>query len=196
MEAQALTTEARQGTGKGAARQLRAAGMIPAVYYTRGSEPVSLAVSPKELTAALSTSHRRNRLFTITVNGESKPVIVQDLQVHPVTRDLLHVDFLGVDPTNPIERAVPLKTKGRAAGVVSGGDLRVLFRSLPVRCTPDAFPADITLDVTKLQQGESIKVADVKLPEGVTIQMPAERNVVTIAASRRRGAKGEAEAEA
>jgi large subunit ribosomal protein L25 len=196
MEAHALSTELRQETGKNAARRLRAKGLIPAVYYARGVEPVGLAVSPKELAAALSTSHRRNKLFKISVNGEDKFVVVQDLQIHPVTRQPLHVDFCGMDPSQPVDRMVPLTTTGRAAGVVAGGELRVLFRSLPVRATMDIFPDVINLDVSKLNLGDSITVQDIQLAEGVSVQMPAERNVVTVAVSRRRAAVSGEEAQA
>ena len=196
MEAHALTTEVRQDTGKGAARKLRARNLIPAVFYARGVEPVGLAVSPKELTAALSTSHRRNKLFKISINGEDQFVVVQELQVHPVTRQPLHVDFCGVDPAKPVDRLVPLTATGRAPGVVAGGELRVLFRSLPVRATMDAFPDVINLDVTKLNLGDSIKVKDIPLADGVTVQMPADRNVITVATTRRRAAAPGEEAQA
>ena len=196
MDALAISTEPRQDTGKCAARRLRANGQIPAVFYARSTDPVNLAVSPKELAAALSTSHRRNKLFKINVNGQDRFVIVQDLQVHPVTRQPLHVDFLGIDPDQPVDRMVPLTTTGRAAGVVAGGDLRVLFRALPVRATMDVFPDVISLDVTKLNTGDSIKVKDIPLAKGVAVQMPAERNVITIAASRRRAAAPGEEAQA
>lgn len=193
MEAQALTTEARQSTGKGAARQLRLQGKVPGVYYAKGVDSIPLTVSPKELSAALSTSHRRNRLISLEIGGDSKLAIVQELQVSPVSRAILHVDFVGVDLETPIARKVPFKTIGKAAGVVSGGDLRVLFRELPFLAPADKFPDVITVDVTKLQQGEGITVKDLDLEAGVVVQMPDDRNLITIAAPRTGGRGNEAD---
>merc|ERR1711916_36846 len=122
--------------------------------------------------------------------------LVQELQVHPVTRELLHADLYGLSPDTLVSRNVPFKSTGRAAGVVAGGDLRVLFRELPVRGAALSIPAEISVDVSPMQMGESIKVKDLKLPEGVTISMPPERNVLTIVASRRRAAAAATEGDA
>ena len=191
MEARALTTEPRSETGKSAARQLRAQEKIPAVFYGPNMEPVSLAVSPKELASALSTEFRRNQLLELTVAGERRHALVQELQVDPLTRAPLHVDLYSVTPDTVIERKVPFVAKGRAAGVVAGGDLRVLFRFLPVRGPASSIPADVTVDVTRMNMGDVVKVKDLSLPEEVNVLMPAERNVLAVAAGRRRAAKDE-----
>lgn len=191
METQTIETHSRGGTGKGAARQLRSQGLIPAVFYGPDADPVSLSVSPKELSAALSTQHGRNAVLSLKVGEEDQLAIVQELQVHPVTRDLLHVDFYKVNPDNPIERKVPFTASGRAKGVVAGGDLNVMFRELPVRAAPLQMPAQIEVDVTNLDLNESIQVKDLQLAEGVQVLYAPERNVVAIVASRRRKAPEE-----
>lgn len=188
MEAKELSAETRSVHGKGAARQLRAQQKMPAVFYGPGVDPVSLTLSPKELAAALSTDYRRNQLLKLTVNGEARHALVQELQVHPVTRQLLHADLYGLEPDTVVERKVPFVVSGRAAGVVAGGELRVLFRHLSVRGPASSIPSSIAVDVTSLNMGDTIKAKDLQLPEGVQIIMAPDRNVLTVAAGRRRAA--------
>jgi large subunit ribosomal protein L25 len=113
-------------------------------------------------------------------------VMVQDLQVHPVTRRPLHVDFYRVDTESTIERRVAFVTEGRAKGVVAGGELIVIYRELPLRAKPGGFPSRVTSDVTNLEIGDHIKVKDLNLPAGVEVVLPAERNVVSCVTMRKR----------
>jgi large subunit ribosomal protein L25 len=191
-----LTTEARDLIGKGPARQLRARGLVPAVFYGRETKPTGLAVSPKELTAALSTSFGRNVLMTIKVGGKDELAMVQDLQIDPVTRKPIHVDFYRVDSAQQIVRKVPFVADGKAKGVVAGGELVVIYRALDVRAKPDQFPAQIKVDVTPLEIGDHIKVKDLQLPEGVEVVLPSERNVVSCVTMRKRKDEEEAAAAA
>ena len=196
MNTHTLITEAREQTGKSAARQLRQRGLVPAVYYGPGQEPTGLAVSPKELTAALSTQFGRNALIKLQIAGKEVLAMVQDLQIHPVTRKPVHVDFYRVDSEQPIERRVPFTAEGKAKGVVAGGELVVIYRELPLRAKPGQFPAKLTVDVTNLDIGDHIKVADLKLPEGVEAVLPPERNVVSVVTMRKRKDEEEAAAAA
>jgi len=194
MSSQTLVAETRQQTGKGAARQLRAKGLVPAVYYGAGQEPTGLAVSPKELVAALSTAHGRNVLLTLQISGKPALAMVQDLQIHPVTRRPLHVDFYRVDESQLIQREVPFGAEGRAKGVVAGGELAVIYRTLTLRAKPGTFPAKVTVDVANLEIGDHVKVKDLTLPEGVSVAMPSERNVVSVVTLRKRKEDEEAAA--
>lgn len=195
MEARALTTEPRSITGKGAARQLRAQDKMPAIFYGPKMEAVALTLSPKELMAALSTDYRRNQLLSLTIDGQERHALVKELQVDPVTRAPLHVDLYGLNPDTVIERKVPLRTTGRAAGVVAGGELRVLFRFLPVSGPASSIPADVTIDVTRMNMGDVVKVKDLPLPKEVSVVMAPDRGVISVAMGRRRSAKGEGEGE-
>jgi large subunit ribosomal protein L25 len=194
MQTHTLTTEARDLIGKNAARQLRARGLVPAVFYGRETKPSGLAVSPKELTAALSTPQGRNALITINVGGQDQLAMVQDLQIHPVTRKPLHVDFYRVDETKTIVRKVPFIAEGKAKGVVAGGELVVIYRDLELRAKPGHFPASLKADVTPLEIGDHIKVKDLALPEGVELVLPPERNVVSCVTMRKRKEEEEAPA--
>jgi large subunit ribosomal protein L25 len=194
MSTHTVVAESRSQTGKGAARQLRAKGLVPAVYYGPGHQPTGLAVSPKELIAALSTAHGRNALITLQISGKDELAMVQDLQIHPVTRKPVHVDFYRVDTQQEIQRDVPFVAEGRAKGVVAGGELAVVYRALPLRAKPGTFPARIQVDVTNLEIGDHVKVKDLSLPEGVTVALPAERNVVSCTTLRKRKDEEEAAA--
>jgi large subunit ribosomal protein L25 len=194
MQTHTLTTEARQLTGKGAARQLRARGLVPAVFYGRETAPAGLAISPKELIAALSTPHGRNALIKISVGGSEQLAMVQDLQIHPVTRKPIHVDFYRIDASLPIVRKVPFVAEGKAKGVVAGGELVVIYREIELRAKPDQLPARITADVTPLEIGDHIKVKDLALPSGVESVLPPERNVVSCVTMRKRKEEEEAPA--
>jgi large subunit ribosomal protein L25 len=189
-----LVAETRSNTGKGAARQLRAKGLVPAIYYGPGHEPAGLAVRPKELIAALSSAYGRNTLITLQVDGKTEQALVQDVQVHPVTRHPLHVDFYRVDLEKEIEREVTFVTDGRSKGVVAGGEMIVIYRTITLRAKPGVFPSSVHADVTNLEIGDHIKVKDLKLPEGVTVALPPERNVVSVTTLRKRKEEEEAAA--
>ena len=194
MQTHTLTTEARDLTGKGAARQLRARGLVPAVFYGPNTQPTGISVSPKELTAALSTPHGRNALITVNVGGKDELAMVQDLQVHPVTRKPIHVDFYRIDAEQPIVRKVPFVAEGKAKGVVAGGELVVIYRHLALRAKPADLPSQIKVDVTPLEIGDHIKVKDLSLPSGVEVVMPSERNLVSCVTMRKRKEEEEAAA--
>lgn len=194
MPTHTLVAQARTQTGKGSARQLRAQGLIPAVYYGPGHAPTGLSISPKELIAALSTEFGRNALLILSIGGKDERAMVQDLQIHPVTRRPLHVDFYRVDEQAEIERSVPFVTEGRAKGVVAGGELAVIYRDLPLRAKAGHFPAKVQVDVTNLEIGDHIKVKELTLPAGVTVVLPSERNVVSCVTMRKRKEEEEAAA--
>jgi large subunit ribosomal protein L25 len=193
MEPTTLSTEIRDSRGKNAARQLRAQGRIPAVFYGNGTEPIALSLSPKELSAALSTDIRRNAVLQLEVGGQKQLAMVKELQVHPVTRELRHADLYRVSLDAQIVVQVPLRALGKAKGVVEGAELYVLYRELPVRTTPDKIPAVIEVDVTNVGLNETLHVKDLPLPEGVSVALPPERSVISCHEARK---KGEDEADA
>lgn len=190
METQSLPAEVRAGRGKGPARQLRIKGKIPAVLYGPGGETVALSVDPAALTKAITTPFRRNQLLELEFGGKKQLATVKDLDIHPVTRDVRHADFYRVSLETPAQYPIPLRTVGRAKGVVKGGELRVHFRTLPLKVAPDKVPAEIVLNVENLDMNESIRVKDIKLEHG-ELQLPAERAVVFLSSEVRKVAEEE-----
>ncbi|MCA9581633.1 MAG: 50S ribosomal protein L25/general stress protein Ctc [Myxococcales bacterium] len=196
METQTLKAEVREGRGKGPARQLRAKGLIPAVFYGPGVEAQPIAVSPKELVRALSSEYGRNVVIDLHVDGKQERAMVRELQVEPVSREPLHADFYRVLADREVSVTVPFSTKGRAAGVQKGGELNVVLRSLPLRMTPDKILPKVEVDVTNLQIGQTIAVKDLELPEGVTVALRPDQSLALIQEKRAAKATDEDEAAA
>jgi len=184
METQTLPAEVRTSRGKGSARQLRMKGKIPAVLYGPGGETQVLTIDPVLLTKVLTTPYRRNQLIELDIAGTKQFATVKDLDVHPLTRAVRHADFYRVSLERPALYDIPLRTVGRAKGVVKGGELRVNFRSLPLLVVPNKVPSEIVLNVENLDILESIKAKDIELADG-TLELPAERAVVTVASEAR-----------
>jgi len=196
MERKTLQAEVREERGKGPARQLRMQGRLPAVLYGRDLSPQALSVAPKDLVRALSTQWGRNVVIELAAGGDTHACMIRELQTHPVTGVPLHVDFHRVDMDRPVKVRVPFATRGRAVGVQRGGKLKVVFRDVPVSAAPDAIPASIVADVSKLDQGETIDVADLQLPEGVTVTLKPERTLVLVEGERKKPTEEAEEAEA
>jgi large subunit ribosomal protein L25 len=196
MDTMTLQAEVRTESGKGPARRLRASGKIPAVVYGPGIEPTSLTLNPADILKGLRSKRGRNVAYDLTFGGKQALVMVRDLEVDPVSRELLHVDFLSVVPSTPVKVSVPLSTVGRAKGVVKGGLLNVTLRTVPLLAPPKLVPEEIVLDVTSLDVGGSITVKDLQLGEGVVCTLPEDRTLVSIQENRRAIAMAEAAAAA
>lgn len=178
-----LNASPRTESGKGAARRLRKQGQVPAVAYGKGRPATTLAVAPKEILTLLKSERGQNNVIQMKVGGkDEKLVMIRDYSYHPLTRDLEHVDFVEVRLDEEVTVHVPLLVGGKAAGVVAGGILRQVFRTLPVRCLPDRIPLKIEVDVTPLNLGEHISTQDLKLAEGVRVLLPAEQTLVAVVA--------------
>lgn len=193
MEKQTLPAEVRTTRGKGPARQLRMKGLIPAVLYGPGGETETISVDPVVLTKALTTPFRRNQLLELQIGERAQYAVLKELDVHPLSRAVRHADFYRVSLESTAVYEVPLHTSGRAKGVVKGGELRVLFRSLPLRVEPDKVPAEILINVENLDIQESVRVKDIPLEAG-EIQLPADRALVTIISEQRKVVEEEAAA--
>ncbi len=187
-----LEAVVRAGGEKPAA--LRRDGRVPAVVYREGKSAVSIQVSDRDLTRILRTKAGENALITLRFNEESKPqlkehpalvsgenaVLIKELQHHPVSRQLLHVDFHQISLTQKIAVSVPLTMKGEAVGVkISGGVLEHMRWELEVECLPTDIPAEIPVDISTLDKGQTLHVKDVPLPEGVRAVTDPEQPVVS-----------------
>ena len=188
MEIVKLSASPRPESGKGASRQLRREGKIPAIAYGRELAATPLSISPKGLLQVLSSDHGQNAVVELAVDGGEKlTVMVRDYAYHPVTRALLHADFVQVKLDQPVEVEVPFRTTGKAKGIVTGGILQQIFRKLPVSCLPERIPAFLEVDVAELDMGETLKVNQLKLPEGVSIRLPDDQTIVVVAAPEKGG---------
>ena len=180
MAENALVAEARDGTGKGVARKLRAAGRIPAVVYGRKRAAQSVTVSPEELQKLLRGAAGLNTLIDLTLAGSTSTVLVKGLQRDPVRGRYLHADFYEVDLTQKVTVAVPIHLIGKAAGTDFGGILDHPLRELLIDCLPREIPQSIDVDVTALNVNDSIHVSDLRLAPGLTIKTEGTLAVASV----------------
>ncbi len=177
-----LEGQARDKAGKGQARKLRAKGMVPAVVYGRHLEqPVTVAVDPVALRKAIATPHKLNTLISLKVAGQpERLVLLKEYQQDPVSREMLHADFIDVRETEPVKVNVPLVLTGRPQGVAEGGILSQMRRELEVYALPKAIPERIEADVTPMKIAESLHINELKLPEGVTVKTTVNYTLAVI----------------
>ena len=150
-------------------RRLRRTGRVPAVVYGMGAEAVAVSVDMTDLRVALATDAGINAVITLDVDGGRQVSIVKDLQRHPVRRDVLHVDFLRIDPDREVEMDVPLILTGEAKKVTqASGMVDQVMHHLPLRAKPADIPTEVTVDVSELEVGSSLRVSDIEFPAGVT----------------------------
>lgn len=173
-----LTADSTRTTGSRSTRRLRRAGQIPGVVYGLGQDPRVIAVPYGDLRAAMSTDAGLNALIDIDIDGTVESCIVKDLQRHPVRDEVTHVDFIRIDPNAEISVDVPVTVVGEAKKVtqLSGMVDQVMF-SLNVLAKPGSIPNELIADVTELDVGESIRVADIELPAGVRCELDAEEPI-------------------
>ncbi|RKG99628.1 50S ribosomal protein L25/general stress protein Ctc [Corallococcus praedator] len=178
-----LEASTREGSGKGAARRLRAKGQIPAVVYGKHLKtPLHISVDPKGIRTAINTPHKLNTLIQLKLGSGGEQVLLKDYQMDPLTRDILHADFIAVRDTDQVKVNLPVVLTGKAAGVLDGGLLTQIRRNLEVWALPGAIPLQIEVDVTNLKINEAIHVNDLKLPEGVSVKTNVNYTIAVLAA--------------
>ncbi len=142
---------------------------MPAVVYGLGAEPEVVSVELGDLRVALSTDAGLNALIALQVDGKEQLCLVKDLQRHPVRRSVLHVDFLRIDEQNEVETEVPLILTGEPKKVtLASGMVDQVLHYVTLLAKPADIPAEVYADVSELEVGESLRVADISLPAGVT----------------------------
>jgi large subunit ribosomal protein L25 len=177
----ALEVSARPVEGSRSTRRLRREGLVPGVVYGGGSEPETFAVNARILRSALA--HAGSVLDLAIDGATATPVIVKDVQNHPVRGEAIHVDLLRVDMTQPIHSTAVLDLVGAedAPGVSEGGVLSQETREVNVLALPDDLPDVIQHDVSKMEMNETLTLAAVTVPEGVTfLDDPDETVIATI----------------
>ncbi|HHT22988.1 MAG TPA: 50S ribosomal protein L25/general stress protein Ctc [Bacteroidales bacterium] len=155
-----LAGKVRQEVGKKATKEVRKSGTVPCVLYG-GGENVHFTVTESAIHRLIYTPHVY--MINLTVGGKSTKAIMKDLQFHPVSDKVLHIDFLEVNEDKPVVVELPVKLTGLAAGVKAGGKLSLEMRKLRVKGLYKDLPENITLDVTKLSLGKSIQVGSISL---------------------------------
>jgi len=177
-----VAAEVRTSRGKNEARRTRKAGKIPAVVYGALQDPVSVAVSPREILKIVRSTTGYNTIFTLAIEGgENTPVMVVDQQVDPVKNTLLHADLKRIDLTKRIRVSIPVSTVGEPAGVkVQGGLLEIITRAVEIECLPDDIPEHFIVDVAELMIGQSKRASDIPLSGSMKLTSAPESVIAHI----------------
>jgi large subunit ribosomal protein L25 len=173
-----LSAESGRKEGTRPSRRLRREGKVPAVVYGLNTDPLAVSVEWPALRKALTTDSGLNALITLDIDGDKALAVIKDLQRHPVRRDVIHVDFLRVTEDMTIDVEVPIILEGEARNVTMyDGMIDQSMYSMTVSVKPTDVPQQIIVDVTALELGETIKVADINLPAGASSAMNPEETV-------------------
>ena len=172
-----LNVSVREGKGTSFARKLRLENKVPAVLYHSGIEGTSLSVEKNELYKALKTGQF---IFEIKVGDKEQFVLVKEVQYHPVTDEIIHVDFQQVKEDQKISLEVPLRTEGESEGVKLGGILVQLLNVVTINCKPSNVPEALSVDVSDLEMNSSLFVKDIILPDDVEMVTAEDIAVVSV----------------
>ncbi|MEX1998688.1 MAG: 50S ribosomal protein L25 [Gemmatimonadales bacterium] len=179
-----LAAERRTPGGKGAARQTRIAGRIPAVIYGHGRTPESLSLSRAEFDRVVAAGAHETTIFDLAIDGIQTNALVREVQRHPYKKEIMHVDFLEIHAGEALTLSVPIRLIGIPDGVRNmGGTLDQVLREIEIRILPKDIPDHIEVDVTALKVHESVHVRDIVVPNAEILQ-DADATICTVSAAR------------
>ena len=163
-----LPAEQRERAGKGASRELRRNGRVPAVIYGDKKEPVSVHVEEKLLARMLSTGHFMNTVVMVDAGGKPHRTLPKDVQFHPVSSRPIHVDFLRIGEHSQVHVNVPVNftDEETSPGIKRGGVLNIVRHDLELICDAAEIPGQIDISLDGLDIGDSIHISSIKLPKG------------------------------
>ncbi len=178
-----LNVKPRTERGKNASRRARVAGEVPVTVYGAGGEPWTGTINKKTLAMHIR-AHGRVSLFNLDFEGQTSPVKIADVQIHPISSTLVHVDLMRLSLTEKSDFEIPIKLVGEALGVkVDGGILDVVAHTVKIRCLPTDLPDFVQADVSALGVGDHISVKDLQFAEGIELRTPGNATVVTLVAA-------------
>ncbi len=175
-----LKVEVRDGTGKGAARKIRATGLVPGVVYGRGADPVLITVDARELFHTLHTDAGMNVLVELRVDGGKVLAMPREVQRDHIRGEFKHVDFIRIARDEKISVEVPIQLTGESHGVKEGGVIEHHLWNLHVEAFPQDVPTSIEADISELGLNESLKVAQLTLASTLTVLSDPEETVVSV----------------
>jgi large subunit ribosomal protein L25 len=179
-----LQAEVGRRTGSRPSGRLRHQGRIPGVIYGHGVPPLPVSVDGRELRSALTTESGLNALLSLKLPTTTHLTMARELQRHPVRGTIIHVDFQIVRRDEIVSAEVPVNLVGEAEDVRrNDGVIEQSLYSLSVNATPDRIPTSIEVDIERMQIGDTIRVGDLRLPEGVTTELDDEEPILVAAAS-------------
>ncbi len=187
-----LNVETRVRMGKGGSRKVRRDGLVPAVVYGKGVDPLNLRLDPKALQQAVATEAGWNTLITLKGDGpfDGQVVILKEMQIDAIRRNPKHIDFLAIDLKKSLAVMVPVQPVGKSKGEIEGGTLQLVRHELELHCLPTNIPTSIEIDVTALNVGDVVHIDEVALPEGVESHHDVNYTVLTVVGRKVEEAEG------
>ncbi len=178
--------EERASQGTGSARELRRRGMIPAIIYGSKKEAVMVALSARELNSQYHKQGFMSHMFDIEVGKNKYRVLPKEIQLHPVTDEIEHMDFMHVNEKEKMKTVVTLHfiNESKCPGIRHGGILNVARHSLEIYCLPNNIPEHIEIDIAELNIGSSIHVKDIVLPKGVETKVDPNSTIAALVAGK------------
>ena len=171
----------RTGTGKGAARTLRRQGYIPGVIYGHGEQTRACQVERKQIEKLLTSGGYESAIIDLKLEGgDTSSVLIREVQVHPYRSEVLHIDFLAVRKGEKVKLEVPVRLVGASPGVKEGGIMEHLRHDVEIRCIPSKIPEALDLDISEMDIGDAITVADLVVLEDVEILTDAAATIVSV----------------
>lgn len=171
-----LQVEQRSEFGRKAVKEIRKQGLVPVSFYSHGEDAHTYVMTETHLREAM---HSGEKIFNITIDGEQRRAMVKEIQYHPVTDKVLHLDFLGIRLRDIIEIPVPVLVTGIANGVAEGGLLQQPIHEVVVRCKGEDVPDSVEVDVTELNIGDAIHAADLRT-EAFEILLADDITIVSV----------------
>ena len=173
-----LDIENRKTVGKKASKVIRKAGKVPSVLYYKGEQPMSISIDEQVLYKAMKSDQR---IYEVDINSESQYVMIKEIQYHPVTDHVIHVDFMRVRRSEKITISVPLTLVGKPIGVTEGGILSQTMNQIEISCYPTNVPDHLEVNIDHLGLNASISVADVNIDdEEIEIISAIDLNVASV----------------
>jgi large subunit ribosomal protein L25 len=180
MKSVAISGSLRTNVGKKDAKGLRTSGMVPCILYG-GTEQVKFAVEERAFKPLVYTPDVH--IVELDLNGKKHNAIMKELQLHPVTDKILHVDFLEVAPGKAVSMELPIRFEGTAPGVRNGGKLLRKMRKIAVRGPVEKMPDALIIDVSKMEIGDTVRVGDIKI-DGLTFHEKPNITIVAVRVTR------------
>jgi len=173
-----LDIENRESVGKKSAKVIRKSGKIPSVLYYKGEQTISISIDKQVLYQAIKSDQR---IYEMDIKNESQYVMIKEIQYHPVTDEMIHVDFMRVRRSEKMTISVPITLIGKPVGVTEGGILSQAMNQIEISCYPTNVPEHIEVDVEHLELNSSVSVADVSVDdEDIDILSASDLNVASV----------------
>ncbi len=175
-----INAEKRNLGKKSNLTELRKEGFIPGIIYGDGQEGIKIAFNTRDYTREYKKSIGEVAFFDITVDGKTYKTFIKEKQIHPLTREIVHIDFLELHKGKSITIDIPVNFDGEAPGIKEGGVLEIIHRKIKITCLPKNIPEEIKVDISALNIGDSIHFSDISISENVETNLADNATIVTL----------------